>query len=142
MAENVVPTLQELKTIDFCSLAGLVLNEFIQHFEPAHFCLESLRSQIDQQQQLHRTRRQRRSAAAAVTAGEEIHHSRSSHNHYYQLPVQFNFTAHNRLFQVSMVENPQSVFADDVVIENSAGQSVNFDPFSGGKVYSGFLQGT
>ena len=44
---------------------------------------------------------------------------------------------HFRLFKVTIRQDAQSVFADDVIFENSLGP-INFNK---DKVYSGFLEG-
>ena len=106
---------------EFCfCLAGLVLNEFIQHFEPAHFSLEELSRQV---------RRTRRSVSPSADL-------RAHPGHRYQTPITFNLTAHNRLFQVSLVEDAGSVMAPDATFENTHGV-IDYQA----KILSGFLQG-
>ena len=98
-----------------------MLNEFIQHFEPAHFSLEELSRQV----------RRRRSADVSPS-------DLRGHGHRYQSPITFNLTAHNRLFQVSLVEDAGSVMAPDATFENTHGA---IDYYQGPKILSGFLQG-
>lgn len=111
-------------------ISGLALNEFIQHFEPAHFSLEDLGRQVRRQSQ--RTRRSINTSA--FSQSEDLNRRLPR----YQTPVTFNLTAHNRLFQVSLVEDAESVFAPDATFENTHG-IINYDREA--KIYSGFLQG-
>ena len=84
--------------ISVVTIAGLVLNEFIQHFEPAHFSLDDLRRQV---------KRSKRSVSA--TSSSQLSDLTTSHQtkaersrSRYQPPINFNLTAHNRIFQVEI----------------------------------------
>jgi disintegrin and metalloproteinase domain-containing protein 10 len=100
---------------------------------------QRLNFHTDARAQLHNSPRKKRETTSQFY---EKHHTSSKGNlnsfgnERYRKPITFNFTAHNRLFQVTLRQDAQSVFTDDVVFENSLGP-INFKTDS---VYSGFLE--
>ena len=77
-------------------IAGLVLNEFIQHFEPAHFSLDDLRRQVKRSKRSVPTTSSSHLSDLTTSHQTKAERSRSR----YQSPINFNLTAHNRIFQV------------------------------------------
>jgi hypothetical protein len=73
---------QHLKKIA-AFLSGLALNDFVAHFEPAHFSRESLSEAV-------------RSANVRSESSHRISKRSAGTSGRYQIPVKFNFTAHNR----------------------------------------------
>lgn len=105
---------------------GLKLNEFVHHFEPAFFELDHV---IAQHQDLLHFRRKR------DVAGQ---HQPQSKKMVGKPDIQFNFTAHNRLFQLELHESSHGIFSDDITFENTHGPI----DYAMEKVYSGVLRDT
>ncbi|TRY69426.1 hypothetical protein TCAL_13190 [Tigriopus californicus] len=103
---------------------GLKLNEFVHHFEPAFFALDHV---VAQHQDLLHSRRKR-----------EIAGQPQWKDMMGKPDIQFNFTAHNRLFQLELHESSHGIFSDDITFENTNGPI----DYAMEKVYSGVLRDT
>ncbi|XP_046402569.1 disintegrin and metalloproteinase domain-containing protein 10 isoform X2 [Ischnura elegans] len=95
------------------SASGLVLNEFVRHFEPAFYDRKDLSTQ-------HRRLKRDSSSPSPPPPHLKIH-----------------FTAHNRVFKMHLRPD-RSLMTEDVLIEGSDGRRVLFDPST--SIYSGSLE--
>nr|XP_029733458.1 uncharacterized protein LOC115269184 [Aedes albopictus] len=100
------------------------LNPFIKHWEPARFD----RSQLDVAHRHHEAHRRRR-------RGVNYDHGSASYGP--ANVVRLNFHAHDRDFRLVLREDPSSVFARDIQIDNTEGP-VDFDL---SRVYTGIVEG-
>jgi len=89
------------------SEAGLPLNDYIRHFEPAFYTINH------HQTRLHQLDKR--------SIGEP---TKSYHDSAVAAPLSFNVTAHNRLFRIKLHCNfaqAHDIFADDAVVESTDG---------------------
>ncbi|EAT43687.1 AAEL004878-PA [Aedes aegypti] len=110
--------------IDPIPVSLRALNPFIKHWEPARFD----RSQLEVAHRHHETHRRRR-------RGVNYDHGSSSYGP--ANVVRLNFHAHDRDFRLVLREDPSSVFARDIQIDNTEGP-VDFDL---SRVYTGIVEG-
>uniref|UniRef100_A0A2M4B8E9 ADAM10 endopeptidase n=2 Tax=Anopheles marajoara TaxID=58244 RepID=A0A2M4B8E9_9DIPT len=100
------------------------INPFIRYWEPARFD----RGQLDQAHQHHEQHRRRR---------RSINYEHGSSGYGPANVVRLNFRAHDREFRLVLREDPRSVFARDVEIENTDGP-MDFDV---SRIYTGTVEG-
>ncbi|XP_050082239.1 uncharacterized protein LOC126569301 [Anopheles aquasalis] len=100
------------------------INPFIRYWEPARFD----RGQLDLAHQHHEQHRRRR---------RSINYEHGSSGYGPANVVRLNFRAHDREFRLVLREDPRSVFARDVEIENSDGP-MDFDV---SRIYTGTVEG-
>jgi disintegrin and metalloproteinase domain-containing protein 10 len=123
------------------------ISSFIRHWEPAHFN----RDAFEQAHRVHEVGRRRK---------REINYNHNSPHYGTANIIKFNFKAHDRYnslsitlcrhkilfsfsfnfhrdFHIELREDPSSVFASDMVIENTNGP-LDYDI---SRVYSGKLEG-
>ncbi|CRK88806.1 CLUMA_CG002530, isoform A [Clunio marinus] len=99
------------------------INPFIRHWEPAHFS----RNVFDQAHTVHEQNRRKK---------RDINYNHYSLDYGPTNVIRFNFHAHDREFRIELREDPSSVFASDIVIENSNGP-IDYDL---SRVYTGRLE--
>ncbi|XP_062540378.1 uncharacterized protein LOC134208419 [Armigeres subalbatus] len=99
------------------------LNPFIKHWEPARFD----RSQLEAAHRHHEAHRRRR---------RSVNYDHGSASYGPANVVRLNFHAHDREFRLVLREDPSSVFARDVQIDDTEGP-VDFDL---SRVYTGIVE--
>ncbi|XP_071444050.1 disintegrin and metalloproteinase domain-containing protein 10 [Hetaerina americana] len=102
------------------SASGLVLNDFVRHFEPAFYDRKELSTQ------------HKRLKRDATTSSSSASSSSPAPPH-----LKIHFTAHNRVFKMHLRPD-RSLMTEDVLIEGSGGRRLDFDPTT--SVYSGSLE--
>ncbi|XP_055618727.1 uncharacterized protein LOC129763556 isoform X2 [Toxorhynchites rutilus septentrionalis] len=100
-----------------------VINPFIKHWEPARFD----RSQLEQAHRHHESQRRRR---------RSVNYDHSSAGYGPANVVRLSFHAHGREFSLVLREDPASIYARDVQIENTEGP-VDFDL---SRIYTGIVE--
>lgn len=100
--------------------SGLVLNDFVNHFEPLYY------DHILLKEQQNRMKR-------SLKNPEHQKYQLNNRNSY----ICLNFTAHNKVFRLKMKKDPL-IFAADVVFESTNKGSFLYDTNS---ILRGFLEG-